>query len=138
MNNADIEPLYAAVGDRIRKARESQAKRLSQAALAERLGVSRASVVNIEAGRQHAPLSLLWKIAEQLDVELTALIPTRDELTAPPVNLALSDVMRDQLKQYTNGDAALETNLSHFIAQAVIQLSGGVKSAPRKTRKRTS
>jgi transcriptional regulator with XRE-family HTH domain len=72
-----------AVGRKIRaRTRARDAQRLSQDKLATRLGISRASIVNIEAGRQHAPLNLLWKIAELLGVELTTLIPQRAELLA--------------------------------------------------------
>lgn len=130
--------LYQLLGERIRLARASLPGSLSQAALAQRLGVSRASVVNIEAGRQHAPLSLLWKIAEQLGVELGSLIPSRAELSAPPPGVDLPDDMRAQLKTLTKGDAELEGLLSSVIAQAVGQLTATAKQAPPKPRKRTS
>jgi hypothetical protein len=39
-------------------------------------------MVNIEAGRQRAPLHLLWQIAELLGSDLTLLIPSRDEMVA--------------------------------------------------------
>ena len=48
---ADFDELYSELGRKIRHVRES--KQLTQGELAKRLGISRASVVNIEAGRQH-------------------------------------------------------------------------------------
>jgi transcriptional regulator with XRE-family HTH domain len=135
MDKADEEALYRAVGERIRQAREGRPERLSQAALAERLSVSRASVVNIEAGRQHAPLSLLWKVAQQLDIELASLIPSRSELMAPPANVELAEDMREQLKVITKGDQVLEGALSSFIAQAVTQLSSGNAKQPSRTKR---
>lgn len=77
----DIDLLYRLVGQRIREAR-LRIPKLSQARLAERLAVSRASVVNIEAGRQHAPLHLLWQIAVELQTELALLIPNQQEYSA--------------------------------------------------------
>lgn len=138
METSDQDALYQAVGDRIRQARVSQPEKLSQAALAERLGVSRASVVNIEAGRQHAPLHLLWKVAQLLHVELSSLIPSQDELVAPNVSVELADDMREQLKRVTNGDQALEGVLSGFIAQAVAQLSSSASTTKHPKRKRAA
>lgn len=138
METADEEALYRAVGERIRQARVSQPEKLSQAALAERLGVSRASVVNIEAGRQHAPLHLLWKVAQHLHLELSSLIPSRDELTAPAASVELVGDMREQLKRFTNGDQALEGVLSGFIAQAVAQLSSAANPTKHPTRKKAT
>lgn len=137
MDNADEEALYRAVGERIRTARERQTTKLSQAALAKQLEVSRASIVNIEAGRQHAPLYLLWKIAKQLDVELLSLIPSTADLVAAPSTVILDNQMREELKKYTKGDEAMESALSSFIAQAVEQLSGSTASPQRPNRKQT-
>ena len=77
--------LYRLVGQRIRAARRQA--QVSQAGLAERLGLSRVSVVNIEAGRQRAPLHVLWQIAEALGTEVSLLIPSQadDAKTNQPV-----------------------------------------------------
>lgn len=111
------DALYKAVGARIRAARGRGASRLSQASLAKQLGISRASVVNIEAGRQHAPLSLLWEIAEVLDTELSQLIPRRSELITDDAESTLSSAMREQIKQKAAGDDGVERDLSSFVAQ---------------------
>lgn len=134
MDNADEEAVYRAVGERIRTAREQQADKLSQANLAKKLEISRASIVNIEAGRQHAPLYLLWKIAQQLDVELVSLIPSRADLAPAPSTVVLGSEMREEIKKYSNGDEAMESALSSFIAQAVEQLSG--PAVPQRSKKR--
>ena len=134
MDNADEEAVYRAVGERIRTAREQQADKLSQANLAKKLEISRASIVNIEAGRQHAPLYLLWKIAQQLDVELVSLIPSRADLAPAPSTVVLGNEMREEIKKYSNGDEAMESALSSFIAQAVEQLSG--PAVPQRSNKR--
>ena len=51
MDNFDAEALYGAIGERIRKSREGLPTRLSQAALAKKLNISRASIVNIRAAK---------------------------------------------------------------------------------------
>ena len=74
---------------------------LSQHALAGSLGLSRASVANIERGRQAVQLHLIFRIAHILQVDLLELIPTLDEqvgtiqvrdwlnrIQGPPSNLA--------------------------------------------------
>lgn len=66
------ESLYGAVGKRIRTARKAIG--MSQELLALSIGVSRASVVNIEAGRQRLLLHVLVSIAAALGIEPCALL----------------------------------------------------------------
>jgi DNA-binding XRE family transcriptional regulator len=123
MNQEIDAALYSEVGRRIRQARERQPAKMSQADLAKALDVSRASVVNIEAGRQHAPLSLLWRIAEKLDSELSALIPRRADLVPSTAPIKLHDDMLKQIRHKAAGNVALEQDLTSFISQAVHQLT---------------
>jgi len=64
---------YKMLGERIREARVSAG--LKQEALAGFLKLSRVSIVNIEKGRQHPPLHLLWDISKLLNIEVTKLLP---------------------------------------------------------------
>lgn len=73
MTENDKERFYANIGESIKAAR-TKAK-LSQAELAKNISMSRASVVNIEKGRQHPPLHLIWTLADILKVPLIKLIP---------------------------------------------------------------
>ena len=57
----DRRLLYRLLGERIQRARFENRK--SQRVLAEELGMSRTSMVNIEKGRQHTSLHVLWQIA---------------------------------------------------------------------------
>ncbi len=109
---------------------------MSQVALARKLGVSRASIVNIEAGRQHAPLSLLWQIADQLETELITLIPRKAELMAAPLEAELSAEVREQIRLKADGNEALANDLTSFIGQAVRQLTSAASGAhPRKSKR---
>lgn len=59
-----IEAVYAAIGARMRMIREVLA--ISQGELAERIGLERTSVVNIEAGRQRILAHQIADIAAAL------------------------------------------------------------------------
>lgn len=68
-----VEPFYAEFGRRIRVAR--LAAGLTQADLGERIGMTRASVANLEAGRQRSQVHLWVLLAATLGVEPVALLP---------------------------------------------------------------
>lgn len=60
---------YSKIGFNIRAAR--QKRQMKQHVLAEMLGLSRASVVNIEKGRQHVTMHTLWQIATLLNTKFS-------------------------------------------------------------------
>lgn len=60
------------VGEHIRAAR--QAAEMTQAQLAEKLGLTRTSIVNLEAGRQDIGLSRLAALTSILKLDLLALV----------------------------------------------------------------
>jgi transcriptional regulator with XRE-family HTH domain len=62
----DAKWLYTEIGQRIRKARTRV--ELTQQALADQAGVSRASIANIETGNQQLTLHTLWSIADAVEV----------------------------------------------------------------------
>ena len=70
----DIQSLYRAVGAKIRAARENSAEKISQNKLSKRLDISRASIVNIEAGRIEPHPPTVRKLAKALDVEPRVLV----------------------------------------------------------------
>lgn len=106
--------LYQAIGEKIRVARNDM--KLSQAELADRLQISRASVVNIEAGRQRPPLHLVWRIAEHLNTELVFLIPRSNELKNQEVLLDEDTIA--QIETAANGDPFVKKSLVEFINRA--------------------
>lgn len=65
--------LYRYVGARLRRRRNELG--MSQGELANAVGLLRTSVTNIEAGRQKAPLHILYKICAVLDIEVSVLLP---------------------------------------------------------------
>jgi transcriptional regulator with XRE-family HTH domain len=116
--------LYRLLGEKVRAARLRAAPPLSQDKLAKRLGVSRASVVNIEAGRQRPPLHVLWQIAEALNTELALLIPRQSEYQAGAEPVRLDAQVVNQIEKAASGDAATRRKLTDFISAAQSQLSG--------------
>jgi transcriptional regulator with XRE-family HTH domain len=73
MQESRINKLYQDIGSRIRETREING--ITQELLSEQLGLSRASIINIEKGRHKPSLHQLMDIAEMLKVHFTTLIP---------------------------------------------------------------
>jgi transcriptional regulator with XRE-family HTH domain len=73
MTKSVQEKFYQLLGINIRNAR--MAAKLKQEAFASYLELSRASVVNIEKGRQRPSLHLLCDISRVLNIELSDLVP---------------------------------------------------------------
>lgn len=68
--------IYEQLGQLVRRHRNRLS--MSQETLSEKLGLSRASVANIEAGRQHIPLHHLYSLARALRVEPHTLLPSQE------------------------------------------------------------
>lgn len=77
-NGNAVEPLYAAIGLKIRKARERQS--LTQGELAGSLTppLSRAALANMEAGRQRIMLHVLIDIATACGTTIGRMLPSRE------------------------------------------------------------
>lgn len=67
---------YTELGLRIAIVREAKGR--TQAQLAQRIGLSRVSVVNIEQGRQRVYADTLATIADALGVKVAKLLPRTD------------------------------------------------------------
>lgn len=68
--------LYRLIGERVRARRGD----LTQTQLADRVGLGRTSITNLESGAQRMPLHYLVRIAESLDCDVCDLVPSREEL----------------------------------------------------------
>lgn len=55
---------------------------LSQRQFAQRVGVSHATIANVEGGKQYASLQLLYAIATNLGEPLSSLLPSVEEVEA--------------------------------------------------------
>ena len=65
--------LYDLIGAALKHQRQQAA--LTQAQLAEAIGVLRTSITNMEAGRQRPPLHVLYALCLTLGVEVTEILP---------------------------------------------------------------
>jgi transcriptional regulator with XRE-family HTH domain len=74
----DMSILYRAVGASIRRRRRELD--LTQAKLANRLGISRGTLANIETGRQNLLLHQLYRFAAALDMNVHELLPLPTEM----------------------------------------------------------
>lgn len=80
--------IYPALGNLVRLHRDSQ--KMSQASLGKRIGLSRASIANIENGRQRIPLHQLYRLAEALGVNAHTLLPNIDNIPSPTVERGIN------------------------------------------------
>lgn len=72
------EALYKLLGERIRTKRLELG--YSQDYLAKGLGIGRASISNIEAGKHQIPLSTLYQLSNKLNTEVHLILPTFKEV----------------------------------------------------------
>lgn len=71
------ERLYATLGGHIRSLREGRdgRKRMTQAELAQMVGLERTSITNIEKGTQKIPLHVLYRLCEVFKVDIVSTLP---------------------------------------------------------------
>lgn len=75
MSSEGIDDFYREVGSRIRQHRSERP--LTQQELAERVGLSRAAIANIELGRQRIALHMLLRFADALGVPPGRFLPVK-------------------------------------------------------------
>lgn len=83
--------IYTEFGQRLRNARK--AVQLTQDALAERVGLSRTSITNIEQGRQHISLHKAYLLASAVGIRTSQLLPD-EKSEAPNSDVLSADILR--------------------------------------------
>ena len=94
------DAIYKIVGDRIRARRKTLG--MTQSQLAQRLEISRASLANIETGRQSVLIHNLYSIANAIDLSPESLLPAVKVESAksdPEIIELPGDLKSDQKKQ---------------------------------------
>ncbi len=86
--------LYELIGQEVKSLRRSL--HLTQRGLASRAGVARASIANLEGGRQKVPLDQLVKIAEALQVDYRILLPNPIRLETREGERVTPDSVRER------------------------------------------
>jgi transcriptional regulator with XRE-family HTH domain len=86
--------LYELIGQEVKKLRKTL--HMTQRRLAEDASVARASIANLEAGRQRLPLDQLVKIANVLNVDYRALLPDPMRLESRSGERVTPDSVRER------------------------------------------
>jgi len=89
-----------AVGVNLRRLRAKRGLSLQQ--LAQRSGVSRAMLGQIEIGRSAPTINLLWKVARALDVTFSALITRIDQVSPRVLTAADAKLLTNQAGTFTS------------------------------------
>ena len=83
MQGPGVDAIYREIGRAVNHLRNRRNPKMSQKILAEAVGVSRASIANIERGHHRVQLHVLYDIATALDVEPHDLMPHPDRQDRP-------------------------------------------------------
>jgi DNA-binding XRE family transcriptional regulator len=87
--------LYKALGERLKVHRERQDTargKMTQAKLAQEVGLERTSITNIERGNQKVPLHVLYRICEALQVPINEVLPPLLDIKAADEQPMLEEV----------------------------------------------
>lgn len=74
----DQEKLHILIGEKLRQLRKKHG--FKQREIAERIGVERSTVSNVENGVQNATLSFVYKLCLALDEDFTEILPKLEEV----------------------------------------------------------
>lgn len=74
----DEKRLYRVLGQKIRELRKEN--HYKQADLAEKVGLERTSITNIETGRQKVTVFILYKICSTFHIDINVLLPRPEDL----------------------------------------------------------
>jgi transcriptional regulator with XRE-family HTH domain len=77
----DNSRLYALIGERVRRVREAQTPRMSQAELARILELRRTSITNIERGNQKLTLDTIYRLCERFGLQIPEILPPVADVT---------------------------------------------------------
>src|SRR5258708_1021944 len=92
------ELIYRAVGSRIREERVK--RNITQEDLAASVGLTRASVTNIERGRQRMPVHVLVALATSLHVSPAHLVGSFEPKTSAEIEALVPEAFSDAIKQW--------------------------------------
>lgn len=84
----DEDLLYRQIGRALRQGRERQG--FTQAELAARIGLQRSSIVNAEAGRQRLPLHTIYRLCQELRLEVIDVFPSLTDLTVQQEDVTIA------------------------------------------------
>jgi DNA-binding XRE family transcriptional regulator len=115
MNEYDIQKFYIDLGSKIHTIRK-QCK-INQDQLAEKVGLTRTSIVNIEKGRQKVLIHTLINIASALNADLKELIPVEPPFNYFIVNSEYNELPKSQFNELPKTEQQLVNQLIRKIGE---------------------
>ncbi|MBV1854537.1 helix-turn-helix domain-containing protein [Catellatospora tritici] len=112
MDGGDVKGFYEDFGRRVRVAREKAG--VTQGQLAARIGLTRSSIANLEAGRQKVLLHALYGICDALDLDPADLMPERRQ--SKDVDLVK---LSEQASSFPADDRAFVLNVVGAVRRSV-------------------
>mgnify|MGYP000662715749 CR=1 FL=1 len=112
MTDEKQQEFYQTLGDIISRVRGQ--KGMTQAELAQHLGMSRASIVNIEKGRQRPALHIIWEIARLCELNPTELLGS---LAYGHKTEGEKEFKQNVIRQ-SAGNSAIQSSLLEFVEKA--------------------
>lgn len=99
---------YETIGEKIKDARKR--KNFNQEVLADILGISRVSLINIETGKQRVPLHVLLDICESLEVTINDIVPQNINIDNP-----LNPHILNKIKKETEDSPESSEKVTNYI-----------------------
>ena len=107
LSNEQITAFYHKIGELIKDSRKL--KNVNQETLSNQLGISRVSLVNIENGKQRAPIHVLMEISSLLNVPLKELLPELFPVEADDIDPSIiSKIHKEAGSGSDSGDKAID------------------------------
>jgi DNA-binding XRE family transcriptional regulator len=117
MTQEEQVQLYIDLGIKIKKAREKAG--FKQGVFSQMINLSRASVVNIEKGRQRPPLHLVFEIAKITGCDIFDILPKPEMNTDE--NLKVS--WKNQIFKSARGDTKTKEKLTKFLNERSLNIT---------------
>lgn len=109
----DIDSFYKLLGERIKTERIK--KKISQKSIGDHLGLTRASIINLETGRHRPSIYQIIMIANYFNMDYTALIPfniAKPQKKKKEISADLKNIITDQDKI----DKSTRATINNFLS----------------------
>jgi DNA-binding XRE family transcriptional regulator len=118
MTEAELGNFYIQLGINIKRHREQAG--LKQEAFATMLNLSRASIVNIEKGRQRPPLHLMWDISKQLKISVSEILSPLENINVSSGKEKINADWKKRITASTKGDLKSRKKITDFINEITL------------------
>ena len=106
LNKNEQNIFYQKLGERIKSLRKQVG--MKQEVLAQRLGLTRISVSNIEMGKQKVQLHVLIEIADAFNVSISDIVPGLETLVNTKENIKLQKDIKKEMEKFDVPEGATD------------------------------